>query len=136
MSLHAHKCNKSVIIKAGTGASRHYFKVEDKHISRNIKKTDNPPEMQLPDNTTVTAVEQGALFLHKKLTPQAQSTQIIPAITNSSLLSIGQLCDDNCTAVFNKRDVKIYKDNDIIVKGQRSLHDGLWDINLPPFTHH
>ena len=75
-------------------------------------------------------------FFTKKLTPQAQSTQIIPAITNSSLLSIGQLCDDNCTAVFNKRDLKNYKDNDIIVKGQRNLHDGLWDINLPPFTHH
>ena len=65
MSLHAHKLKKSVIIKADTGASRHYFKIEDKHILQNIKKMDNPPGIQLPENTTITAVEQGSLFLHK-----------------------------------------------------------------------
>ena len=36
--LHAHECNKSVIIKADTGASWHYSKIEDKHILRNKKK--------------------------------------------------------------------------------------------------
>ena len=32
-----------VIIKADTGGSRHYLKIEDKHILQNIKIMDNPP---------------------------------------------------------------------------------------------
>ena len=47
-----------------------------------------------------------------------------------SLISIGKLCDAGCEATFDKAEVKIIKDNKIILTGQRDLHSGPWTIPL------
>ena len=55
---------------------------------------------------------------------------------NSSLISIGQICNDNCTAIFKKQDLKFYKAKDLnivsekeIIKGARNKTNGLYDIH-------
>jgi hypothetical protein len=48
------------------------------------------------------------------------------------LISLKQLCDDNCVALFTKYDVKIYKDGKVIIVGKRSPHSGLWTVPLAP----
>ena len=53
---------------------------------------------------------------------------MIPHITNTSLLSIGQLCNDDCIALFHKKFLHIYKNNKLILRGNRNQLDGLWDI--------
>jgi hypothetical protein len=48
------------------------------------------------------------------------------------LISIGQLCDDNCVAVLDKKQIQVFKNNDCILKGDRNPTDDLsWDIALP-----
>ena len=69
--------------------------------------------------------------IHPSLTESASQVQILPQLKNSSLVSIGQLCDDNCVAIFDKKLLHIFKNNDLILKGYRNLLDGLWDIPLP-----
>lgn len=59
---------------------------------------------------------------------------MLPHLTNSSLLSIGQLCDNNCVAIFDKYAVNIYQQAKRILTGTRNLNDGLWDIHLPSTT--
>ena len=52
----------------------------------------------------------------------------------SSLLSIGQLCDDGCVATFDKDSVVIAKDNTVILQGKRDPSTKLWmvDLNCSP----
>ena len=73
----------------------------------------------------ITASERGFLRMHPLINKQATSTKILPAITNASLLSIGQLCDDDCLAVFHKKWLKIFKGNKLVLEGVRNLFDGL-----------
>ena len=82
----------------------------------------------LPDNTTIAASAQGELPLHPLVTPKAL---IYPHLKSESLLSIGQLCDDGCTAVFDKENLNIYKQNDLVLRGNRNKQDGLWDVPFP-----
>jgi hypothetical protein len=53
---------------------------------------------------------------------------VYPSITNESLLSIGQLCDDNCIALFTKQALHIFKNDNLIMKGIRNQQDRLWDV--------
>ena len=56
---------------------------------------------------------------------------VFPCITNSSLISIGKLCDDGCIAVFDWKNLKVYKNNELVVEGLQNFKDGLWDVKIP-----
>ena len=49
------------------------------------------------------------------------------------LLSIGQLHDDDCIAVFSKFKLRIYKQGNLIFTGTCNWTDGLWDVVLPQY---
>ena len=68
--------------------------------------------------------------MHHVLSKIATSANVIKGLTNTSLISIGQLCDDNCTAIFEKTNLRVYKNNILVVSGIRNFKDGLWDIVL------
>ena len=89
----------SETIICDTGASNTYFKPNHKQYLQTCFKIHNGPQASLPDNTTIKASHQGTLLLHPKVKINAL---IFPKLTNESLLSIGQLCDLNCTATFDK----------------------------------
>ena len=88
----------------------------------------NGPKAVLPNNITIAASAQGDLPLHQCLTPKAL---VYPHLKSESLLSIGQLCDDGCVAVFDKEKLNIYKQKELILKGIRNKQDGLWDVPFP-----
>ena len=48
---------------------------------------------------------------------------------SGSLISIGQLCDDDCIAIFTKYDIQIIQRNEILIRGKRT-DNGLWNILL------
>ena len=50
---------------------------------------------------------------------------------NTSLISIPQLCDDDCNVLFNKQHMYTVKNNEVILKGNRNTTDRLWDITIP-----
>ena len=62
--------------------------------------------------------------------PQAQEAHIFPTLTSANLLSIGQLCDDNCIATFTKNKLKITKNNQTILEGERNNGNGMWYIPI------
>jgi hypothetical protein len=59
---------------------------------------------------------------------------ILPKLTSSNLISLGQLCDDDCEILLNKHEMKAMKNNKVILKGYRNSKDGLWDIPIPKTT--
>ena len=117
--------------KADTGTSQHYFKNTDPAIINKLQKVPHITDIQLPDNSTIETSHVGILLLHQSLANRAKQVQILPKLTNTSLLSIGQLCDDNCTALFLKHNLHVFKKNQLVLKGIQNYLDGLWDVTLP-----
>jgi hypothetical protein len=87
--------------------------------------------VRLPNNSTIQATHVGCLP-YDQLPSSATSTHIFPGLKSASSLSIGQLCDVGCKAVFRKRDLQIYdEDHKLVINGKRNPADGLWDVDIP-----
>ena len=126
-TIHTTKNKTYVIAKADSGASHNYWRDEDKVILKNITLV-NGPTVTLPNNLTLKSVEEGVIPLSPLLSNQATKASIIPGLTSSSLISLGQIADDGCTILLNKKKLFAIKDKDIVMQGTRNLDDGLWDI--------
>jgi hypothetical protein len=61
---------------------------------------------------------------------QAREAHIIPGLSHSSLISIGKLCDEGCTATFTVNKVVITHDHQEVLVGTRDNTTGLWRIPL------
>ena len=85
----------------------------------------NAPEATLPINTHTKAAIQGILSLHSDCSTNAL---VYPHLSNASLLSIGQLYNEGCIAIFDKRKLLILKNGNIILFGARNLSDDLLDV--------
>ena len=94
--------NKNTLfkLKADTGASKHFIKNEHKTFLAQIQKLFDGPRAMLPNKNTIKATHKGNLILHNQLSQSSRQAFVYPKLTNESLLSIGQLCDDNCLAIF------------------------------------
>ena len=84
--------------------------------------------------SVITAEQQGLLSL-QSLSKDARRTQVFKKITNASLISIGQLCDNDCEAKFTKKEMQVVSKNGTkVLQGTRNLTDGLWDVTIPAPT--
>ena len=81
------------------------------------------------------AIKSGILPLHDLLSTTVKQASVLEGLSNASLLSIGQLCDDNCIAIFDKQNLHVFKNGQCIVKGIRNWTNGLWDINIKKEEH-
>jgi len=72
----------------------------------------------------------------KELSPRARSANVFSQLTEGALTSIGQHCDEGCTAVFDEQHVKLYRNKNltitgnIILTGDRNAHNKLWYFDL------
>ena len=69
------------------------------------------------------------------LPKQEKELLIYPGITNKLLLSIGQICDDNCLALFSKNNLHIFKEDKLILSATHNFSDSLWDMSFPSTSH-
>ena len=122
-----------IAMKADSGATSHYIRPQDTSFLQNIQ-TFNGPKVFQPDKTTLSITHRGLLNLPHQLSLQSKIANILPGLSNSSLLSVGKLCNDDCTAVFTKHNFFLLKNKQIILKGHRNWTDGLWDIPFHPHT--
>lgn len=49
---------------------------------------------------------------------------------STNLISVGQLCDSDCTAIFKKQNCAIIHNKKVILKGTRNKRTGLWYVLL------
>ena len=119
-----------LIAKLDSGASQHYITKKHIDILQNKIPLQNGPIAMLPNKTVIKADTQGLLPLHNSLTTVGQKALSFPNLTNESLLSVGQLCNDNCEVKFDKNTVTVLKNEKVILKGKRNIRDNLYDINL------
>ena len=121
--------------KADSGAAFNFLMPSHANLLGNVKALENGQIATLPDKSTIQASHQGTLPF-KNLSPKATTALVYPGLTNESLLSIGQFCDDGCFAVFTKMHVYIVKNENIILRGDRNQTDNLLDINLNQKQYH
>jgi hypothetical protein len=66
-----------------------------------------------------------------ELSEAASVAHVFPAMTNNSLLSVGQLCNEGYYVTFKLDGVTIFNSRGhAVLKGVRDLGTGLWRINL------
>ena len=118
-----------ITTKADSGATKHYFRSQDMACLQQIEQA-HGPSVFLPNIETITSTHTG-LLPYDSLTTQAKTANILPQLHSASLLSLGQLCDDNCDVHLNKYNINIFKNNKKILQGHRNFSDGLWDVPIP-----
>jgi hypothetical protein len=114
-------------VVADTGASSHYLKVLNAPCN-NITPALNPIQVRLPNKSTMQNTHEG--YLNVPHLPADACKAYLFDDMQSSLISIGQLCDSGCIALFDKKQVSIILDNIVILQGQRDKATGLWNVNL------
>lgn len=73
---------------------------------------------------------QGQLPSHEDLSKNARTAIVLPSLTSSSLVSLGQLCNDGCNVSLDKAKLQVHKDSKLILQGHRNNADGLWDMPI------
>ena len=73
----------------------------------------------------------GLLPYKKSLSKNAMTANVLPKLQSASLISLGQLCDDNCDINLNKTSIRVFKNKQKILQGKRNPNDRLWDIPIP-----
>ena len=87
-----------ILMKGDSAATNHYIRPQDQACLTDIKNYTGPSVL-LPDADAIPPSHQGSLNLHKNLSLEASIGTVLPKLKSSSLLSMGQLCDDNCVVV-------------------------------------
>ena len=103
-------------MKGDSAATSHYVRPEDKECLTSITKYSGPSVM-LPDADKIAPSHQGVLSIHKDLSQAAKVGTVLPQLKSSSLLSLGQLCDDGCNVLLNKKKLYPLKEKQIILQG-------------------
>ena len=113
----------SVVANADSGASRHYIKEQDAKVLHNVKLDSNGPTVLLPNNASITSTKKGMLPLASQLSHEAKTAHVLPELHSTSLISLGQLCDNNCFIGLTKEKLYIFKDGNLIETGTRNATD-------------
>ena len=121
----------NVLAKLDSGATKHFLTKNDGNKLEIIKNLQSAQNVLLPDNLIVQLTKDGILPLNNSLRETTCEALIFPNITNSSLIFVGQLCDDKCLVLFTKNNFFVMKQNKIIHHGYHNKLDGLWNFNIP-----
>ena len=98
---------------ADSGAMMHLF-----HPSAPVAPVQEKQHIRvaLLDGSILSTSTQCALTVDG-LSKSAAKGYILPGLARHSLISIGKLCDDECTVAFTATDVSVTKNNNIIWTG-------------------
>jgi hypothetical protein len=92
--------------------------------------------VRLPNGATIKSSHTAELDI-PELNAAASKVQFFPGMTNHSLLSVRQLCDEGYIVTFKQAAVTICdSDKSQILSGPRDLNTGLWLINLRQTNNH
>jgi hypothetical protein len=99
-------------------------------------KSRTPLTVRLPNGATMDSSHTAELDI-PELNAAASKAHVFPGVANHSILSVGQLCDEDYIVTFKQASVTICdSDKAPILSGPRDLHTGLWHINLKQTNNH
>ena len=113
---------------ADSSATHTYIRLQDVSNKKTLP-TRNSIHVILPNNKHISSSHTTTINI-PGLRDNAKSAHVLPELKSSSLLSIGQLCDDNCIAIFSKTKLHVAKKQKIILQGTRDPLNGMWNVPL------
>ena len=107
-----------------TGATGHFLTPD--HAAPHATKPTPPIHVKLPNEKVISSTHQTTIPLTgtDHLPRSARQAHIFPHL-GTSLISVGQLCDHDCTATFKKHSATVEHNNNVIIRGTRTSN-GLW----------
>ena len=69
--------------------------------------------------------------MDQSLSKKTTSAEIILSLISASLVSLGQLYNDDYEVLLNKKKLIVTKKNKRILHGDKTRSDRLWDIKIP-----
>ena len=94
----------------------------------NLKDTRDGKTSQLPNNATMNVKKIGSIPLSISLSTHSKKINVFDGLHIASLISLVQLCDNDCIAILDKNDINILKNKKLILKVHINKKDGLWYI--------
>ena len=125
-------------LKLDSGASANFHEISH-HLQHRPTSIDNPSVSVIVPNGNVMTSKSTTNLPLPDLPPSATVSHGFKSLASGSLLSVGQICDHECTAVFTNASVHMYKNPDIeittlnppIFSGTRdALTQPLYNINF------
>jgi hypothetical protein len=85
--------------------------------------------VNMPNGTTIQSSHTCNLLL-TDLSQQARQAHILPGLVHNSLISVGQLCDNDCSVTFTQDQVMVSRKGKNVMYGSRDPKSRLWRVNL------
>jgi hypothetical protein len=123
-----HRPTTNDILVADTGATGTFVVVNAPVVNKQLAT--KPIPVQVATGSVIYSTHTAELLI-PSLPCAARLCHTLPNHTHP-LVSIGQLCDANCLALFNKNDVFITLDNKVLMLGKRHPVSRLWHLTIPP----
>ena len=110
-----------------TGATHHFFTKSSTPVLSNINLVADGIRVLLPNNAVIESTHKAHINI-PTLPPAATETHLFSSLASGNLLSIGQLCDNGCTAHFTKDTATISFRDQPILRGTRNSQTKLWHL--------
>ena len=121
-------CNVDSTAILNSGTSKSYMKINLPLLD--LHPVNDGEVVILPNSGRITSTHLGYILI-QNLSRPAQEADVFPGLTQSALISIGQLCDDGCTVEFDKKWARIYRQYELIMKGKHNFRTGMYNkVNL------
>jgi hypothetical protein len=88
-----------------------------------------PLNVNMPNGTTIRSSHTCNLLL-TDLPHQARQAHILQGLVHTSLISVGQLCDNGCSVTFTQDQFTVSKNGKCVMYGSRDPKSRLWRVNL------
>jgi len=95
---------------------------------KNLRKSDNPITISLPDGSKVTLTH--ICDIHIQGLPTVLTGHIVPGITMASLIGTRILCKAGCKVVFDDEKCEVFYKNNIILRGYKDPTTDLWTLPI------
>ena len=105
-------------------------------VITNLKDTPDGPTVQLPKNATMNATKTGSILLSVSLSTHAKKAHMFDGLHSASLISLGQMFEDDYISILDKNEINILKNDTLIFNGHRNKTDGLWYIPISRLLRH
>ena len=119
-------------LKLDSGASANFHEISH-HLHHRPTTIDNPSVSVIVPNGQVMTSKSTTNLPLPELPPSATMSHGFKSLASGSLLSVGQICDHDCTAIFTDTDVHMYKNPDIkITTTKPPIFSGTRDAPIQP----
>lgn len=118
-----------------TGVTSHYISITQTPLCSNVTPIATGSMVNTANKTPMQATHTALLPLTPTISHTARQEHVLDYFSTGFLISIWQLCDNDCVPIFTKYNVFIAKNSIIHIKGHRNHNNGLLTVPITPTKH-